>query len=128
MLSEIAKLDMNLVLSISPLPIEPNMLHDLIEGFPQDVDRQIDWCMAIPTESNIKYGMKKMLDAGLKKEKIGIVKRVAMLPLLAFAEHKAVGALKKARQLVLYQYMVDKQEHLTEKQKEDMKKDYENRL
>ena len=121
-------LDMNLMLSMKSLPIEPNMLPDLIKGFSKEVDQQIDWCMAIPTESNIKYGMKKMIDAGLKKEKIGFAKRVALFPILAVAQHKAVGELKKARQLVLYQYMVDQQERLTAKQKEDMKKSYENRL
>jgi hypothetical protein len=121
-------LDINLILSITPLPIEPNMLPDLIRGFPKEVDRQIDWCMVIPTESNIKYGMKKMLDAGLKKEKIGIAKRVALFPILAIAERKAVGELKKARQLVLYQYFLDQQDHLTEQQKEAMKKAYEDRL
>ena len=121
-------LDMNLLLSITPLPIEPNMLPDLIKGFPQDVDRQIDWCMAIPTESNIKYGMKKMFDAGLKKEKVGIVKRVALFPILAFAENKAIGELKKARQLGIYQFLVEKQDHLTKKQKEEKVKAYENRL
>ena len=121
-------LDMNLLLSIMPLPIEPNMLPDLIKGFPKDVERQIDWCMAIPTESNMKYGMKKMLDAAMKKEKIGTAKRIALFPILAIAERKAIGELKKARQLAFYQYFVDKQEHLTDKQKEDMKKVYEDRL
>ena len=121
-------LDMNLMLSMKSLPIEPNMLPDLIKGFPKDVDRQIDWCMAVPTESNMKYGMKKMLDAAMKKEKIGIAKRVALFPILAIAERKAVGELKKARQLVFYQYMVDQQEHLTDKQKEEMQKAYEDRL
>ena len=121
-------LDMNLILSMKPLPIEPNMLPDLIKRFPKDVDQQIDWCMAIPTESNMKYGMKKMLDAAMKKEKIGTVKRIALFPILAIAENKAIGELKKARRLALYQYMVDQQEHLTDEQKENMKKAYEDRL
>ena len=121
-------LDMNFMLSIAPMPIEPDMLPHLIKGFPKDVDRQIDWCMAIPTENNIQYGMKKMINAGLKKEKVGIVEQVALFPFLAFAENKAVGELKKARQLVLYEFIVDKQEHLTKKQKEEKVKAYEERL
>lgn len=121
-------LDMNLLLSVTPLPIEPNMLPDLIKEFPRDADRQIDWCMAIPTESNIQYGMKKILNAGLKKEKVGIVKRVALFPILAFAENKAISELKKARQIGIYQFLVEKQDHLTKKQKEEKVKAYENRL
>jgi hypothetical protein len=112
-------LDMNLLLTIAPMPIEPNMLPDLVSGFPQDVDQQIRWCTTIPTESNIRYGMKKLLDAGMKKEKIGIAKRVAMLPLLAFAENKAVGELKKGRGDALCQLMADKQKPLMDEQRRD---------
>lgn len=121
-------LDMNCILSIAPMPIEPNMLPDLIKRFPNDVDRQIDWCMTIPTESNIKYGLKKMFAAGLKKEKVGIVEQVAFFPFLALAENKAINELKKARQLGIYQFIVEEQEHLTEKQKEEKVKAYEERL
>ena len=61
--------------------------------------------------------MKKMLDAGLKKEKIGFAKRVALLPLLVIAENEAVKELKKNRHIVLYELFVEKQENLTDKQK-----------
>ena len=43
-------------------------------------------------------------------------------------ENEAVKELKKARQLVLYEHFVDKQENLTDKQKKDMVKSYEERL
>jgi len=112
-------LDMNLLLSIAPMPIEPIILPDLVGGFPKDVDLQIGWCVTIPTEGSIRYGMKKLLDAGMKKEKIGIVERVAMLPLLTFAENKAVGELKKGRQDTLYQLLAGKQRPLTDEQRQD---------
>ncbi len=121
-------LDMNFILSIAPMPVEPNLLPELIEGFPMDVDRRIDWCMTIPTESNIKYGLKKMLTAGLKKEKVGVVEQVALFPFLAFAENKAYDELKKARQSAIYQFLMEEQDHLTEKQKEEKVKAYEERL
>jgi hypothetical protein len=121
-------LDMNLLLSVAPMPIEPNMLPELIKGFPKNMGQQIDWCITIPTESNIKYGMKKMFAAGLKKEKIGIAKQVALFPILAFAENKAIGELKKARQLALYQFIIEKQDHLTDKQKRDKVDAYEKQL
>ncbi len=112
-------LDMNLLLSITPMPIEPNMLPGLVSGFPQDVDQQIGWCVAIPTDGNIRYGLKKLLDAGMKKEKIGIAKRVAMFPLLVYAEKKAVGELEKGRQDALYRLLAGKQEHSSDEQKQD---------
>ena len=112
-------LDMNLLLSITPMPIEPNMLPDLISGLPQDMNQTIAWCVAIPTEDNIRYGFKTLLDAGMKKEKIGFAKRVAMAPLLAIAEHKAIGELKKGRQDALCQLLAGKQIDFTGKQKQD---------
>jgi len=101
-------LDLSLLLSMAPMPIEPNMLPDLIAGFPRDADLRIGWCATVPTESNIRYGMKKMLDAAMKKEKIGAAKRLAMLPVLAYAESKAIRDLKKGRQDALNQLVAGK--------------------
>ena len=69
-----------------------------------------------------------MFAAGLKKEKVGMAKQVALFPILAFAEKKAIGELKKARQLALFQFIIEKQNHLTDKQKQDKVKAYEERL
>jgi len=121
-------MDINLLFSITPFPIEPYILPELIEEFPEDVNSQVDWCVTIPTERYIKHGMRKLLDAGLKKEKIGLAKRVALFPLLAIAENKAINELKEARQLVLYELFIDKQKNLKDKQKEEMVKSYEKRL
>ena len=110
------------------MPIDPNVLPELFKGFPKDVNHQIEWCMTIPTESNIQYGFKKVFKAGMKKEKVGIVKQVALFPILAFAENKAISELKKVRRLALYQCMVEKQDQLTDKQKQAKVKAYEEKL
>lgn len=103
-------IDMNFLLSIASISIEPNMLPDLVSGFPENLDRQIDWCMVVPTERNMLNGMKKLIDAGLKKEKIGTAARVAMLPLLVVAERKDVSGLKKNLQVALYELVKSKAE------------------
>ena len=112
-------LDMNLLLSIAPMPIEPNMLPGLVCGFPQNVDQQISWCVTIPTQDNMRYGLKKLLDAGMKKEKIGMAQRVAMFPLLVYAENKAISEMEKAKQDVLDELLAGKQISFTDKQKQD---------
>jgi len=112
-------LDLTLLLSIAPMPIEPNMLPDLVNGFPKDVELQIGWCATVPTDSNIRYGLKKMLDAAMKKEKIGTAKRLAMLPVLAFAESKAISELKKGRQDALNRLVAGKHKPLITEQKQD---------
>ena len=103
-------IDMNFLLSIAPIPIEPNMLPELVSGFPENLDRQIDWCMIVPTERNMLNGMKKLIDAALKKEKIGTAARVAMFPLLVVAERKAVSGLKKNQQVAFFELLKSRAE------------------
>ena len=89
-------MDMDLLLSIVPMPIEPNMLPEIVKEFPKDLDRQIGYCIIIPTGRSIKYGWKKIFDAAMKKKKIGLAERLVLLPLMPFIEKKVVDGMKKA--------------------------------
>ena len=51
------------------MPVEPDILPDLNGAFPKALGRLADWCVTVPTERYIRAGMKRMLDAGMKKEK-----------------------------------------------------------
>ena len=95
-------MDMDMVMSIAPVPIEPNLLPEIVNEFPKDVDKQIDFCVFVPTSRNIKYGFKKIFDAAIKK-KIGLAGRIALLPLMPFIEGKAIDGMKKSQQLVVYE-------------------------
>ena len=121
-------MDMDLLLSIVPMPIEPNMLSEIVNEFGQDLDQQIDYCVIMPTGRNIKYGWKKIFDAVLKKKKISLAARLVLLPLMPFIEQKVVDGMKKGRQVVLYQILLDKQKGLSEQQKEDKVKAYKRKL
>jgi len=121
-------MDMDLLLSIAPIPIEPNLLPEIVNEFGQELGQQIDFCVVIPTGRSIKYGMKKIFKVALKKKKIGLAERLVLLPLMPFIEHKVVDGMKKGRQLVLYELLLDKQKGLTEKQKEDKIKAYKRKL
>jgi len=103
-------LDMNFLLAIASIPIEPNMLPELVSEFPENLDEQIDFCMIVPTERNMLNGIKKLLDAALKKEKVGTAARVAMFPFLVAAERKAVSGLKKNRQAALFELLKSRAE------------------
>ena len=96
-------IDMNSLLSIASIPIEPNILPELVSEFPENLESQIDWCMIVPTERNMLNGIKKLFDAILKKAKIGTAARVAILPFLVVAEHKAVSELKKNQHVALFE-------------------------
>ena len=121
-------MDMGLLLSIVPIPIEPNLLPEIVSEFPKDLDQQIDFCVIVPTERNIRSGMKKIFEAAMKKRKIGLMERLVMLPLMPFIEQMVVDNMKKGRRLVLYELLLDQQKGLTEKQKEDKINAYKRRL
>ena len=121
-------MDMDMVLSIAPVPIEPNLLPEIVNEFPANVDKQIDFCVFVPTSRNVKSGFKKIIDTAIKKKKIGLAERLLLLPLMPFIEGKVVDGMKKSQQLVVYERLLEKQKHLTEKQREDKVKAYKKKL
>jgi hypothetical protein len=121
-------MDMNMIISIAPVPIEPNQLPAILGQFPEDVDKQIDFCVFVPTGDNVKKGFKKMIDFAIKKQKIGIVERVALVPLMPFIEGKVVDGMKKSQQLVVYEHLLERQKHLSKEQREDKVKAYKKKL
>jgi hypothetical protein len=121
-------MDMDMVLSIAPVPIEPNLLPEIVNEFPEDVDKQIDFCVFVPTGRNVKYGFKKIIDTAIKQKKIGLAERLLLLPLMPFIEGKVVDGMKKSQQLVVYERLLEKQKHLTKTQREDKVKAYKKKL
>jgi len=121
-------MDMDMVMSIAPIPVEPNLLPEIVTKFPGDVDKQIDFCIFVPTGRNVKYGFKKILDAAIKQKKIGLAERLLLVPMMPFIEGKVVDAMKKSQQLVVYERLLEKQKHLTKKQREDKVKAYMKKL
>ncbi len=121
-------MDMDMVMSITPIPVEPNLLPEIVNEFPEDVDKQIDFCIFVPTARNVKYGFKKILDAAIKQKKIGLAERLLLIPMMPFIEGKVVDAMKKSQQLVVYERLLEKQRHLTKKQREDKVKAYMKKL
>jgi len=121
-------MDMDMVLSIAPVPIEPNLLPEIVNEFPKDVDKQIDFCIFIPTGRNVRHGLKKIIDTAIKQKKIGLAERLLLLPLMPFIEGKVVDGMKKTQQLVVYERLLEKQKHITKKQREDKVKTYKKKL
>ena len=121
-------MDMDMVLSIAPIPIEPNLLPEIVNEFPENVEKQIDFCVFVPTSRNVKSGFKKIIDTAIKKKKIGLAERLVLIPMMPFIEGKIVDGMKKSQQLVVYERLLEKQKHLTKKQREDKVKVYKKKL
>jgi hypothetical protein len=121
-------MDMDILMSIAPIPVEPNLLPEIINKFPKGVEEQVDFCVFVPTSRNIKYGFKKMFDFAIKKQKIGILERLALIPLMPFIVGKVVDGMKKSQQLIVYERLLEKQKHLSKEQREDKFKAYKKKL
>ncbi len=125
---EEAGIDANSLLCIAPIPIEPVVLPDIVGEFPKGVEQQIGWCLIVPTDKSVKAGMKKMIQAGMKKEKVGLAERLLVGAMMPMIEKKAVQQMKKASQAAVYELLLAGQEDLPEEQKQEKIKAYKKKL
>jgi len=121
-------LEVDVVLSLVPIPIGPGGLPEILKEFPGDVNQQIGWCIIVPTDGCVKAGIKKIIDFGMKKEKVGLAERLTIGALMPLIEHKAAEHVKKSWQAVLYQLLLDAEKDLPEQQKQEMLKAYKQKL
>ena len=121
-------LDIDVVLSIAPIPITRAALPDILKEFPQDVNQPVGWCLIVPTDRCVKAGIKKVFDVGLKKEKVGWAQRMMVGALMPLIEHMAAEHMKKSWQAALYQLILDADERLPAEQKQRLIKAYRQKL
>lgn len=121
-------LEMDVVLSLAPIPIGPAGLPEIFKEFPEGVEQQIGWCLIVPTDGCVKAALKKIIDVGMKKEKVGLAERLMLGALMPFIEHKATEQIKKTWQAMLYQLVLDAEEDLPAEQKQEMGKAYKQKL
>ncbi len=117
--AEIEKLGLNMetVLSIMPIPIKPVALREIVREFPEDLDRQIAWCLVVPTSKCIKTGFKKIIDAAMKKEKPSLVERAAVAAMMPVIERKVASQMKKTQQALLYELLLEARKDLPAEQR-----------
>jgi hypothetical protein len=121
-------LSLDSLLAMSPMPLEPYMLPMVHDGFKEGFDKNIGWCLIIPTERNMKAGIHNLIDKMLKDKKITGLVRIAVAPFLPGAESKAVKEIKKMRKLVIFQLQLEERKELTKAEKQKLIKDYEAKI
>lgn len=121
-------LDMDVVLSIAPIPIGRAALPEILREFPQGLIPQVGWCIIVPTNRCVKSGIKKIIDVGMKKEKVGLAKRLLVVALMSLVEHKAAAHVRKTWQAMLYRLVLDAEENLSDEQKDQMHEAYKKKL
>ena len=121
-------LEMDVLLSFVPLAIAPSTLPEIAGALPADVDRQIGWCVIVPTNRCVKAGMRKVINATMKKEKTGWAGRMMIGALMPFIEGKAAEEMEKKQQALLYEVVLNAQTDVPEQRKQGMNKAYRQKL
>ncbi len=116
------------LLAMSPMHLEPDILPKVVNGFKEGFDKNIGWCLIIPTERKMKAGIHKLIDKMLKDKKIGGLARIVVAPFLPGAEKKAVNEIKKTRKLALFELLLGERNKLTKVQKQKLIKDYKAKI
>jgi hypothetical protein len=121
-------LDVEVVLSLVPIPIGPGGLPKVLRELPGDANQPIGWCIIVPTDACVKAGLKKIIEFGMKKGKAGLAERLAVGALMPLIEHKAAEQVRKTWQAVLYQLLLDAERDLPKQQKQEMLRAYKQKL
>jgi len=120
--------DTSALLALAPIPIRPGELPKIAPKLPAGVERQIGWCLIIPTDNCVRAGMKKAVDAALKNEKVNFAERLSVRALMPLIERKAVQQVKKSAQAALYESLLHGRKDLREGQRLEMVKAYKQKL
>jgi hypothetical protein len=121
-------LNMETVLCMMPIPIKPAALREIAGELPKDLDRQITWCLVVPTSKCTKAAFKKMIAVVMKKEKLGLAKRTAVAAMMPIIERKIVSQLKKVQQAMLFELLLEPRQDLSPDQKKQKLAAYKHKL
>jgi len=110
-------LDLETMLSIMPISIKPVALREIAREFPEDVDRQIGWCVVVPTSRCTRAGFKKIIGAAMKEHKPGMAERAAIAAMMPLIERKVISEMKKTQQALLYELLLEVRKDLSAEQK-----------
>ena len=73
-------------------------------------------------------GMRKVINAAMKKEKAGWAGRLMIGALMPFIEGKAAEEMETKQQALLYEVVLDAQTGVSEQRKQEMNKAYRQKL
>jgi hypothetical protein len=121
-------LDPNELLSVMPIPIRVTVLHEVMADFPADANGQIAWCAIVPTDACARASFKKIMDAGIAKEKPGLLKRAAIATMRPMVEHMMATMTTSTRQAVLYGLFLQAQKDLSPEQRKAKVEAYQEKL
>jgi hypothetical protein len=127
-LSDHAGADMNSLAAVLPIPLRPMALPKLAKDFPEGIDREIAWCLIVPTDAYLGAAWTAMRDAIINDPGVSWKDRWAVRTVFLLTARAARAELRKARQAGLYELLVEGQASLSSEQKKEKIKAYRQKL
>ncbi|HWL93973.1 MAG TPA: hypothetical protein VNT79_10600 [Phycisphaerae bacterium] len=97
-----AGISRDLLLQMTPFALSSAEAREHLQLGPLVID-QVSWVAILPTRALLREAMRKTIDAGLKQEKVGLVRRMALAPMLAIFEPLMIDALSTMREVVIFE-------------------------
>jgi hypothetical protein len=120
--------DMNSMAFVKPIAIRPAALRMVAPEFPEGLEREMAWCVIVPTDKYVAVALKAVTEAALKSGEIGWKERLLIKASLPLVLRKAEGEGRKERQADLYRILVGAQKEWSAELKADKVKAYRLKL
>ncbi|MHC4441753.1 MAG: hypothetical protein ACYTF1_10720 [Planctomycetota bacterium] len=118
-------LDFNLLLSMAPLKFDKSQLSSFLQ-FPECVAEAAGWAVVVPTRAAIRKSTKSMMGAMLKSKELGIIQKMAVLPMLAMMEPIMADMLALECNMVVFEQLALQQPDWDKQAADKITKAYKN--
>lgn len=127
-LSDQAGTDMNSLVSVLPIPLRPAALPKISKEFPEGLDREIAWCIIVPTDKYVGSSLRAMMDAVVKVDNMNWKERLLIGAMMPLAQRKGEAEMRKIRRADLYQLLMDGQTDLSPETRKEKVRAYRQKL
>jgi hypothetical protein len=127
-LSDQAGTDMNSLVAVLPIPLRPVALPKIAKEFPEGIEQEIAWCLLVPTNGYVRAGMRAVLDAMVKIDKMNWKERLLIGAITPLAQREAEKKVRKTQQADLYQLLVEGQKDWSEELRKEKVSAYRQKL
>ena len=127
-LSDQAGTDMNSLVAVLPIAFRPAALPKIGREFPAGLDREIAWCLLVPTDKYVGASLRAMMDAMVKIDNMNWKERLLIGAMMPLAQRKGEAEMRKIRRACLYQLLLDSQTDLSPEARREKVRAYRQRL
>jgi hypothetical protein len=127
-LSKEAGTDLNLLVSVMPIPLGATALQKIVPELPEGLDRDIGWCLIVPTDRCVRAGLRATMDAVVKAGQLKWKERLLIGAAMPLALHEGEKRIRKTWQADLYQFLVDGQNDWAQEIRQQKVRSYRQKL